>query len=102
MPCPSHLQEPEKSLFRQIMSEFQIDDSGSVQLLIVACEAHARARACREQIDAAGLVIRDRFGISQPHPLLKTEVSARGQYLAALKALNLEPPKPGRSYAVIG
>jgi glutathione S-transferase len=32
----------------------------------------------------------DRFGQPKPHPLLATERDARAQFLAALKALNLD------------
>jgi Phage terminase, small subunit len=96
-PYPPHFAEPEKLLFRQIVSEFVIADAGSEQLLITACEAHARARLCREAVDRDGMMVVDRFGVKQPHPLLKAEASARGQYLASLRALNLEPPKPGMS-----
>jgi hypothetical protein len=44
------------------------------------------------------MTVKDRFGVLQPHPLLKTEASARGQYLAALRALNLEPPAPSKRW----
>jgi hypothetical protein len=94
------LEEPERELFRSIVTEFRVDDIGSLQLLTIACEAHARARLCRERIDAEGMTAKDRFGILQPHPLLKTEVSARGQYLASLRALNLEPPAPSKRWVV--
>jgi hypothetical protein len=97
-PCPAHFEEEEAVLFRKIQTEFAIDDIGSVELLVVACEAHARCRAARLQIDKEGMTLKDRFGILAQHPLLKTEASARGQYLAALRALNLEPPQPAKRW----
>jgi|GraSoiStandDraft_27_1057306.scaffolds.fasta_scaffold111800_2 P27 family predicted phage terminase small subunit len=95
---PTHLDEEEQALFRSIVNEFRIDDAGSVELLVTACEAHARCRVCRETIDKEGMTVKDRFGVLQPHPLLKTEASARGQYLASLRALNLEPPQPSKRW----
>jgi hypothetical protein len=100
MPCPTHLAEEGAGLFRRIQTEFAIDDIGSIELLVTALEAHQRCRVARLQIDKEGMTIVDRFGISQPHPLLKTEASARGQYLAALRALNLEPPAPSKRWVV--
>jgi hypothetical protein len=97
IPAPSHLEEPERELFRSIVNEFRIDDAGSIELLVTACEAHQRCRLAREQIDKAGMIITDRFGM-RPHPLLKTEASARAAYLASLRALNLEPPQAGKKW----
>jgi hypothetical protein len=100
VPPPAHLEEEEAGLFKSIVNEFRIDDRGSVELLVTAMEAHARCRVCRETIDKEGMTVKDRFGVLQPHPLLKTEASARGQYLAALRALNLEPPQPAKRWMV--
>jgi P27 family predicted phage terminase small subunit len=98
IPAPSHLDAEEAALFKSIVAEFRVDDIGSLQLLTTACEAHARCRICRERIDKEGMTLPDRFGVLQPHPLLKAEASARGQYLAALRALNLEPPAPSKRW----
>jgi Phage terminase, small subunit len=99
-PPPAHLEAEEAALFKSIVAEFRVDDIGSLQLLTTAMEAHARCRICRETIDKEGMTVKDRFGVLQPHPLLKTEASARGQYLAALRALNLEPPQPAKRWMV--
>jgi hypothetical protein len=98
IPPPSHLEPEEAVLFKSIVAEFRVDDIGSLQLLITAMEAHQRCRTCREAIDREGMTIKDRFGILTSHPLLKAEASARGQYLAALRALNLEPPQPSKRW----
>jgi P27 family predicted phage terminase small subunit len=95
---PSHLEAEEAALFKSIVAEFRVDDVGSLQLLTTAMEAHQRCRVCRETIDKEGMTVADRFGTLQPHPLLKAETSARGQYLAALRALNLEPPTPSKKW----
>jgi phage terminase small subunit len=98
VPPPAHFESEEIELYESIVREFRIDDIGSIELLVVACEAHARCRICRETINREGMTVKDRFGVMQPHPLLKAEASARGQYLAALRALNLEPPAAGKRW----
>jgi phage terminase small subunit len=98
IPAPSHLEPEEAALFKSIVAEFRVDDVGSLQLLTVACEAHQRCRLAREAITREGMTIKDRFGILTSHPLLKAEASARGQYLAALRVLNLEPPPPAKRW----
>jgi Phage terminase, small subunit len=98
IPAPEHLAEEEQALFKSIVAEFRVDDIGSLQLLTVAMEAHQRCRLASEAVARDGMMLADRFGTLQPHPLLKTEASARAQYLAALKALNLEPPQPSKRW----
>ena len=59
-----------------------------------------RAAGARRQIEKEGPTSHDRFGQLRGHPLLAVERDARGQFLMALKALNLdlEPvrDRPGR------
>jgi P27 family predicted phage terminase small subunit len=98
IPAPSHLDPEEAALFKSIVAEFRVDDIGSLQLLTTAMEAHQRCRTCREAIDRDGLTITDKHGVLVPHPLLRSEGSARQQYLAALRALNLEPPQPSKRW----
>jgi hypothetical protein len=93
-----HLEPEEAALFKSIVAEFRVDDIGSLQLLTTAMEAHQRCRVCRETIDKEGMTVKDRFGVWQPHPLLKTEASARAAYLSSLRALNLEPPQPSKRW----
>jgi Phage terminase, small subunit len=95
---PPHLEPEEAALFKSIVAEFRVDDVGSLQLLTTAMEAHQRCRLAREAVAKDGMMLPDRFGTLQPHPLLKAEASARGQYLAALKQLNLEPPAPSKRW----
>jgi Phage terminase, small subunit len=95
---PPHLDSEEAALFKSILNEFKVDDIGSLQLLTTAMEAHQRCRVCREAIDREGLTVVDRHGVLVPHPLLRSEGSARQQYLAALRALNLEPPAAGKKW----
>jgi hypothetical protein len=77
-------------LFRQLISEFAIDDSGSVSLLVTAMEAHQRMRRARERVAKDGEVFKNRFGELRPHPCIAVERDARDGYLRALRALRLE------------
>jgi phage terminase small subunit len=95
-PPPSHLEEPEQALFRQLIAEYAIDDSASISLLATAMEAHQRARRARERIAADGEVVKNRFGELRPHPCVVIERDARDAYLRALRALRLEP-KPAKA-----
>ena len=77
-------------MFRQLISEFRIDDAGSISLLVVACEAHQRARRARERITKDGEVVKDRFGQLRAHPSVAIERDARDAYLRAMRALRLD------------
>jgi P27 family predicted phage terminase small subunit len=90
-PVPAHLDETEASLFRRLVQEFAIDDSGSLSLLTVACEAHQRMRRARERIEDEGETVLDRFKQVRAHPLLAVERDARADYLRSMRALNLKP-----------
>lgn len=98
--APSHLSASSRKLWRDILSEYQINDAVGLRILQVACEALDRAENCRREIERNGQQVKDRFGQCKSHVLLPAERDARGQFLAAVKQLNLdiEPlrDKPGR------
>jgi hypothetical protein len=77
------------------MAEYQIIDSGGVELLAQACAALDRAEACRQHIDADGEVIKTEAGM-RDHPLLKHELANRAFVTRAIGrlGLDLEPIKP--------
>lgn len=87
--APPHLEAPERALWAELTAAFMLDDAGSAAVLRTALEAHARARRCREAIDAAGEAVVDRFGQTKPHPLLAAERDARAAFLTGMKALHL-------------
>ena len=95
--APGHLSREAKQDWQKFKKEYGIDDSGGLAILKAGLEAKDLAEACRRKIEKEGLTITDRFGIEKPHPLLAAERDARAQWLAALKALNLdiEPLKAG-------
>ena len=87
---PTHLEEPEQALWRELNESHDFEDAASLALLRTALEAHQRARRCREAVDRDGEAVRDRFGQLKPHPLLTAERDARSAFLAGMKALNLD------------
>jgi hypothetical protein len=97
---PKHLSAEARRMGREISLEFGIDDSAGVRILVAGLEAWDRAAGARTAIDKAGVFLVDRWGQTKSNPLCSVERDARGQFLAAMKQLNLdlEPlhDKPGR------
>ncbi len=97
---PHHLSPESRRIWREIVAEYGIGDSGGLRILRVALESFDRAQACRRAIDGDGLTVVDRFGIPKPHPLLASERDNRAAFLNGLRLLNLdlEPlrDRPGR------
>ena len=87
---PSHLTKEAKTIWRTLVKEYGIVDSGGLEILRQGMEAFDRAEKCRVSIDKVGLVVKDRFGAVRPHPLIACERDARAAYLQALKQLNLD------------
>jgi hypothetical protein len=98
MEPPRDLGETGAALWVSIQRQYQISDSGGLAMLKLACESADRAQACRQQIDADGVMVRGRTG-PREHPLLKHETAARSFTVRMLQRLGLdiEPIKaPGR------
>ena len=74
----------------RLIHEYDIKDPGGEALLRTFASAFSLEIGCQEQIDKEGLTILDRFEQLKPHPLLATLRDARGQKMAALKAMNLD------------
>jgi len=85
------------------MSEYDIQDSGGLEMLLQACAALDRAESLREQIDQDGEVIRLRSMV-RDHPALKHELANRAFVVRTLAKLGLNfeairpsvgrPPQP--------
>ena len=88
--APRHLNKESRQLWRQILTQWTIEDSASLAVLRVGLEAYDRAQRCRQQIDAEGETVKDRFDQVKPHPLLSAERDARSAFLAGIKALRLD------------
>ena len=87
---PKTFNSEAKGIWRKLLAEYDIADEGGYQVLQVGLEAFSRMRECQKQIGLDGITTTDRFGQVKAHPLLACERDARAQYLAALKALNLD------------
>jgi hypothetical protein len=97
---PATLAEPGASLWRSVMTQFDIDDCGGLALLEQAALAADRAERLRIQIDEDGEIIRGRTG-PREHPGLRAELAARAFICRTLQRLGVvlvEPtrPAPGR------
>ena len=103
-PAPSRtLGNHGRSLWDRIMSEYDIQDSGGLEMLLQACAALDRAESLREQIDQDGEVIRLRSMV-RDHPALKHELANRAFVVRTLAKLGLNfeairpsvgrPPQP--------
>jgi hypothetical protein len=64
------------SLWQSIMSEYQIEDPGGIELLMQACEAADRIARLGERIDADGEIVEGRNG-PRAHPALREELAGR-------------------------
>ena len=87
---PKNLTSEAKSIWRRLVVAYGIVDEGGFEILRTGLEAHDRMRGVQAQIGRDGVTFVDRFGQVKSHPLLSVERDARAQYLAALKALNLD------------
>jgi hypothetical protein len=99
---PATLDKAGAKLWRAIMSEYQIGDSGGLAMLEQACAATDRIAECGAVIARDGAVVRTKSGPKE-HPLLKVELSSRSFVCRTLARLGLdvEPVKsvgrPGQS-----
>lgn len=88
--APIHLSKEAKGIWKDILSEYSIDDAAGLRILRVSLESFDRAQAARETIDKEGMTVTDKFLQVKPHPLLPIERDSRAAFLAGLKALNLD------------
>ncbi len=84
-----------RKLWDRVMAEYQIEDSGGLEMLAQACQALNRAEALREEIDRDGEVFRVRGSVRE-HPTLKVELANRAFVVRTLAklGLNFEPVRP--------
>jgi len=87
---PKHLSAAARRIFREMVSEYSIHDTGGLKILTAGLEAWDRATKAREVIDAAGMTVTDKFGQVKVHPLCSVERDARAAWLQAIKLLNLD------------
>jgi hypothetical protein len=83
-------------LWRSIMSEYAIVDSGGVEMLMQACEGADRLQEITESIARDGVMLRTKTGLKE-NPLLKAEIALRSFVCRTLARLGLdvEPLRSG-------
>ena len=87
---PTALNPEGRRLYRKLAREYGIGDAAGLIILKTACEAFDRMKSCQSAIARDGETVRDRWNQLKPHPLLAAERDARAQFLAGLRALNLD------------
>ena len=91
---PSDLHRTGRDLWQTILHEYEIDDSGSLALLVEACRAADRAEQCAKVIERDGPLITSANGNIKDHPLLKVELLQRSFVTRTLIRLGVvDPPK---------
>ncbi|MDP8975746.1 MAG: P27 family phage terminase small subunit [Actinomycetota bacterium] len=93
---PKHLSRQTKAWWKTVAEGHYLEE-WQYRTLTSACEAWDRGVQAREQIDAEGLTITDRFGQSKAHPLLAVERDCRIAFLRAVRELALEVDGPASS-----
>jgi hypothetical protein len=86
---PRHLGPAGAALWQRIQSEYQVSDSGGVELLLLAAEATDRASECAAAIEQDGVAIRTKGGLKS-HPLLREETQIRALISRLLGRLGLD------------
>jgi P27 family predicted phage terminase small subunit len=89
--APRHLSTASKRLWKALMDDFVLDDSGALIALQSLCEAYDRVQQAREILKKDGPITRDRWGVPRAHPATVIESSARAQMHSALRLLRLSP-----------
>jgi phage terminase small subunit len=103
---PKHLSRQSRAWWVEVAQNYDLEQH-QYRTLTSAAEAFDRATQAREQVDADGLMVADRFGQQRLHPLLAVERDCRVGFLRALRELSLEvegpeaaPARPPRIRAV--
>jgi hypothetical protein len=86
---PPNLGKPGADFWRKVVREYHFDDTGSLMLLELACQALDRAESLRQRIDQDGEMIPSPNGL-RAHPLLKEELNNRTFLARTLARLGLD------------
>ena len=86
---PRNLGQPGRSLWDRIMSDYQIEDSGGLEMLGQACAALDRAEECHALVASEGILIKVKGGLRE-NPAAKIELANRAFVVRTLGRLGLE------------
>ncbi len=99
---PKTLSVEARRMWSRMLAEYDLADEAGLMILQTGLEAFDRMRGAQAAILKDGIVVRDRWGQTKPHPAASIERDSRAQYLGALKQLNLDmeplrdgPGRPG-------
>ncbi|MBI3776772.1 MAG: phage terminase small subunit P27 family [Gammaproteobacteria bacterium] len=97
---PKTLSAEARKLWRDLSTEYSIEDSAGIRLLQTACEALDSMRTAQALIDTHGVATLDKYDQLKANPACAVMRDSRAAMIASMKALNLdlEPlrSKPGR------
>ncbi len=104
--APRYLKPEGALLWRELTSEYGIDDAAGLALVESAAACVDRIRAAQAAIAEHGEIVVDRYGAPKLNPACTLEKDARSGLLACFKALHLdiEPLRdgPGRPAGIFG
>jgi len=86
---PRPLGKAGTAMWSAVMREYEIADSGGIEILAQACAALDRAEALRTAIDRDGEIITV-GGAPKDHPALKHELANRAFVVRAIQRLGLD------------
>src|SRR4051794_1147566 len=87
---PRKLGEAGLSLWRRVVSSYDIADEGGREILCNACQALDRAQECAAAIANDGAVVRSKTGVLREHPLLRCEAANRAACVRFVRNLGLD------------
>ncbi len=73
----------------EMLDQFEITDAAGLSLLDAATVQLARLLDARERLKLDGIVVQDRFGQIQPHPLVAIEARATASFRMLLRELGV-------------
>jgi hypothetical protein len=86
---PATLGQPGTNLWRSIMSEYALRDSGGLTMLEQACIGIDRAAEAADTVAREGITIKTPSGLKE-HPAAKTELMYRSFVVRTLAKLGLD------------
>ncbi len=89
---PKYLNKEARTMWKQLVAEYSIDDTAGLGLLTAALEAFTRMRQAQEVLAKDGLTYLSKGEITI-HPMVKVEKDSRAHFYQGIKQLNfdLEP-----------
>jgi P27 family predicted phage terminase small subunit len=91
---PRHLKGDGADFYRQVVRAYVLTEP-QMKLLQGCCEAVMRVQQARQEIEASGLMVTDRFGQRKLNPAVDAERQAREQVQRHLRDLCLDGDDAG-------